>query len=169
MLSFLFLKELEFQLDEQACYDEIISKGRSVWFTAKNNPDGSLEFVKDKEGCQFYLGRLSKFPVTLSEVSKYIPDVNVENSYVTKCLPGYSMVPHKDANRSTAVIMPLGDNKGKIDFFICGKKVHTHVYSGPTLTRVDVDHSAVNTSNKIRYGITVEVPGSYLSNRLKRI
>lgn len=168
MLSFLFLKELEFQIDEQACYDEIVSKGRSVWFTAKNNPDGSLEFVKDKEGCQFYLGRLSKFPVTLSEVLKYIPDVNVENSYVTKCLPGYSMIPHKDANRSTAVIMPLGNNKGLIEFFMFGKKIHSHMYAGPTLTRVDVNHSAVNVSDAIRYSITVEIPNSYLHNYITR-
>ena len=168
MLSFLFLKKLNFQIDEQSCYDEIANKGRAVWFTAKNNPDGSLEFVKDKEGCQFYLGRLSKFPVTLSEVKKYIPDVNIENSYVTKCFPGYSMIPHKDANRSTAIIMPLGDNKGKIDFFLFGKKVHTHIYTGPTLTRVDVDHSAVNASDSIRYSVTVEVPNSYLKNYFKR-
>ena len=168
MLPFLFLKELNFQVNEQTCYEEIVSKGKSIWFTAKNNPGGSLEFVKDKEGCQFYLARLSKFPLTLAEIKKHIPDVNVENSYVTKCFPGYSMIPHKDANRSTAIIMPLGNNKGKIDFFLFGKKVHTHIYTGPTLTRVDINHSAVNASDTIRYSITVEVPNSYLNNYFKR-
>lgn len=168
MLSFLFLKKLNFQISEQECRDEIASKTRSVWFTAKNNPDGSLDFVKDKEGCQFYLARIGKFPFTLSEILKYVPNINVANSYVTKCLPGYAMVPHKDANRSTAIIIPLGDNKGYIEFFVYGKVIHRHYYTGPTLTRVDINHSAVNTSDTIRYGITVEVPNSYFYNYFKK-
>lgn len=167
MFSSLFLKPLGISIDEVSCLKEIESKGRAVWFTAKNNADGSLDFVKDKEDCQFYLGRIKKFPNTLAEVQKVIPDLIVENSYVTKCFPGYTMIPHIDAGRKTAIIIPLGDNKGNISFYLAGKKVHTHTYHGATMTRVDVMHSAENPSDKIRYSITVEIPGAYLRNYLR--
>lgn len=167
MFSKLFLKPLDIHINEDVCLNEIKSKGRSVWFTARNNPDGSLDFVKDKEDCQFYLGRIKKFPNTLAEVLKVVPDLIVENSYITNCFPGYSMIPHIDAGRKTAIIIPLGDNKGEISFYMFGKKVHTHKYTGATMTRVDVEHSASNTSDQTRYSITVEIPGAYLKNYLR--
>lgn len=167
MFSKLFLKTLDIAIDENVCLEEIKTKGRNVWFTAKNNADGSLDFVKDKEDCQFYLGRIKKFPKTLSEVLKVVPELIIENSYVTNCYPGYSMIPHVDAGRKTAIIIPLGDNKGDISFYMFGKKIHTHKYTGATLTRVDVMHSAENPSDKNRYSITVEIPGAYLKNYLR--
>jgi hypothetical protein len=77
------------------------------------------------------------------------------------------MIPHKDANRETALIIPLGKNKGRISYYLFGHKFITHTYTGPLLSRVDVNHSAENDSEEIRYSITLEMPGSYLSNLIK--
>jgi hypothetical protein len=169
MISYLFAKQLNYNIDEKLCYDEIVSAPRKFWFTAKNKDDGKLQFVGDKEDCQFYVAKIAKFPNTLNEILKFIPDIMIKNSYVTKCAPGYSMEPHIDPNRETAIIIPLGSNKGDISFFYRGHKIYTYTYKGPTLTRVGVYHSATNPSaTDYRYGITVEVPGSYLANCLKR-
>ncbi len=169
MISYFFAKHLNYNINEDLCYNEISSAPRKYWFTAKNEDDGSLKFVSDKEDCQFYVARITKFPDTLNEVLKFVPDIMIKNSYVTKCAPGYSMEPHIDPNRETAIIIPLGNNKGDISFYYGGKKVYTYDYKGPTLTRVGINHSATNPSTTdYRYGITVEVPGSYLANFLKR-
>jgi hypothetical protein len=82
-------------------------------------------------------------------------------------MPGYHMVPHIDANRKTALIIPLGSNKGKLSYYVFGKKIITHTYTGPLLSRVDVHHSAENDSLDIRYSITLEIPGSYWANLIK--
>jgi hypothetical protein len=148
--------------------NEILST-RSIWFTAVNNPDGSLTFVKDKPDGKFYMARLTKFKNLSAKITELFPTANQNNSYVTKCLPGYHMVPHKDANRQTALIIPLGTNKGKLSYYLFGQKILTHTYTGPLLSRVDVDHSAENDSEDIRYSITLELPGTYLSNLIKLI
>jgi hypothetical protein len=74
------------------------------------------------------------------------------------------MIPHIDANRTTALIIPLGFNKGKISFYLGKKKIYTHVYNNPTLTRVNILHSAENDSTENRYSITIELAGSYWKN-----
>ncbi len=162
MLFYYKLKKFNIQLEE-TFLEEILAT-RSIWFTAVNNPDGSLTFVKDKPDGQFYMARLTKFKKLSKTLAQLFPTANQENSYVTKCLPGYHMVPHKDANRQTALIIPLGKNKGKLSYYFFGKKLLTHNYTGPLLSRVDIDHSAENDSDQIRYSITLEMPGSYLSN-----
>lgn len=169
MISYLFAKHLNINIDENTCVTEIEHAPRRYWFTARNNQDGSLDFVKDKDDCQFYLARLVKFPKTLEIIKNYIPDLIIKNSYVTKCLPLYTMVPHIDPGRDTAIIIPLGNNKGNISFYIFNKLIYTYQYKGPTITRVNMNHSAHNPSTTdIRYSITVEVPGSYLTNFIKR-
>lgn len=169
MISYLFAKHLNVDIDELVCINEITSAPRKYWFTAKNNKDGSLDFVKDKDDCQFYLARLSKFPKTLDIIQKHIPDLILKNSYVTKCLPMYSMIPHIDPGRETAIIIPLGKIKGSISFYLFDKKIYTYQYKGPTMTRVNINHSATNPSDTcIRYSITIEVPGSYFKNFIKR-
>jgi hypothetical protein len=165
MILFKKLKNLNPQVEEDLL-SEILST-KAVWFTAKNNKDGSLEFVLDKPDGQFYMSRLTKFTNLLETVKELYPGVNPKNSYVTKCFPGYHMVPHKDANRETALIIPLGNNKGKLSYYILGKKLITHTYTGPLLSRVNWYHSAENDSSDIRYSITLEMPGSFLSNYFK--
>lgn len=161
----LFYKKLQPIGDalEQEFLSEILSV-KSVWFTAKNNDDGSLEFVMNKPDGQFYMSRLTRFTNLLDKITKLYPEINPKNSYVTKCSPGYHMVPHKDANRETAIIVPLGKNKGKLGYYVFGKKIITHTYTGPLLSRVDRYHSAENDSSEIRYSITLEIPGSFFSN-----
>jgi hypothetical protein len=165
MIFYYPIKALDCNLENQFL-DEIL-KTRAVWFTAINNDDGSLTFVKDKPDGQFYMARLTKFKNLSKTISTLYPTANQENSYVTKCLPGYHMIPHKDANRETALIIPLGKNKGKISYYLFGHKIITHTYTGPLLSRVDVNHSAENDSEEIRYSITLEIPGSYCSNLIK--
>jgi hypothetical protein len=162
MLFYYKLKKFNTELEKSFLEEILIT--RSVWFTAVNNSDGSLTFVKDKPDGKFYMARLSKFKKLSEMLGQLFPTANQTNSYVTKCLPGYHMVPHKDANRQTALIIPLGENKGKLSYYLFGQKIITHTYTGPLLSRVDLDHSAENDSDQIRYSITLEMPGSYLSN-----
>lgn len=162
MFQWLFCKNLN-QFD-QNFLEEIKNSNTNVWWTAKNNSDGSLTFVKNKPEAQFYMARLKHFPKIVQKILEIYPNTIIDNSYATKCFPGYHMVPHIDPNRTTAIIVPLGTNKGKISFYKEKNKVHTHTYIGPTLTRVNILHSAENDSQEIRYSLTLEVPGSYLKN-----
>lgn len=162
-----FVKNLK-PFDQENKILEIIKSSidDKVWWTAKNN-NGVLTFVKDKPLGSFYLARLKRFPEIVNELLKVYPETIVENSYITKCLPRYNMIPHIDPNRNTAIVIPLGSNKGKISFYKNKYKLYTHVYKGPTLTKVNILHSAENNSDETRYGITLEVPGSYYKNYLK--
>jgi len=149
---------------EQDFIDEIKDAKKSAWMTAVQHKDGSIDFVKDKPNAGFFTARLKKFPNIVKMISNVYPDVVIEHSYVTKLLPGYRMLPHIDKNRDTAILIPLGDNKGEIEFRVLGFKIHTHQYNGPTLARVDIVHSANNTSDEIRYALTLEVPGTFKEN-----
>ena len=165
MILFKNLKPIDSSLEDEFLAEILSTK--AAWFTAKNNKDGSLEFVLNKPNGQFYMARLTKFKNLLTKVTELYPGLNPTNSYVTKCFPGYHMVPHKDANRETALIIPLGSNKGKLSYYILGKKIITHTYTGPLLSRVNWYHSAENDSPNIRYSLTLEMPGSFLSNYVK--
>ena len=165
MILYKKLKPIESTLEDEFL-SEILST-KAAWFTAKNKDDGSLEFVLNKSNGQFYMSRLTKFTNLLAKLKELYPDLNPVNSYVTKCFPGYHMVAHKDANRETALIVPLGHNKGKLSYYVMGKKILTHVYTGPVLSKVNWYHSAENDSVDIRYSITLEIPGSFLSNYFK--
>ena len=165
MILYKKLKPIESTLEDEFL-SEILST-KAAWFTAKNKEDGSLEFVLNKSNGQFYMSRLTKFTNLLAKLKELYPDLNPVNSYVTKCSPGYHMVAHKDANRETALIVPLGHNKGKLSYYVMGKKILTHVYTGPVLSKVNWYHSAENDSVDIRYSITLEIPGSFLSNNFK--
>lgn len=162
MIFYYPIKNFDSALEEEFLNEILTTK--AVWFTAVNHDDGSLTFVKDKPDAKFYMARLTKFKNLSKIISKLYPTANQENSYVTKCLPGYHMIPHKDANRETALIIPLGNNKGKLSYYFFGKKVITHNYKKPLLSRVDLFHSAENDSDQVRYSITLELPGSYFSN-----
>ena len=159
------LKKLEEPVEQSFLYEVLNTK--AVWFTAVNLPDGGLEFVRDKPDAQFFMASLTKFTSLAKKINELYPAANLENSYVTKCFPGYHMVPHIDANRQTALILPLGNNKGKLSYYFFGKKFITHHYTGPLLSRVDLYHSAENDSPNIRYSITLEIPGSFLPNYFK--
>lgn len=166
MLSHIFCKPLDDKSDNFDYMSEILST-RVIWWTAVNNPDGSLTFVKNKPDAKFFMTRITSFPKILEKMKSMYPDMVVETSYVTKCLPNYDMIPHEDANRSTAIITPIGSNKGNLSFYLAGKKVYTHVYKGPILARISATHSAENRSPDIRYSVTIGMPGSYWSNYLK--
>ena len=165
MLFFKKLNHLGPEVEAEFLLEVLSTK--SVWFTAKNLNNGSLEFVLDKPNGQFYMSRLTRFTNLVDTITELYPEANLKNSYITKCMPGYHMVPHIDANRKTALIIPLGNNKGKLSYYLFGKKIITHTYTGPLLSRVDRYHSAENDSTDIRYSITLEIPGSYWPNYVK--
>lgn len=153
---------------EQTFIEEIESVNSKVWFSALQHPDGSIDFVKNNPNSGFYTATLRRFPNIVNYISQQYPDVVIKNSYVTKMLPGYCMKPHIDKNRDTVILMPLGENKGEIDFYILNFKCHTHVYTCPILARVDKLHAANNTStDTIRYALTLEIPGTYNENKHK--
>lgn len=149
---------------ENIFLDEIKSLDKNIWFTAKNTGNYKLDFVKDKPQASFYLARIKKFPKILKFVQETFPEAIIPNSYITKCDPGYSMEKHIDAGRETAIIIPLGENKGIINFYIKDFLISKCRYKGPTLSRVDVVHSAVNISDQTRYSLTIEIKGSYWEN-----
>jgi hypothetical protein len=165
MLFFKKLKPVGTEVEDEFLSEILATK--SVWFTAKNLDDGSLEFVLNKPNGQFYMSRLIRFTKLVDKITELYPEANLKNSYITKCMPGYHMVPHLDANRKTALIIPLGNNKGKLSYYVFGKKIISHTYTGPLLSRVDRYHSAENDSLDIRYSITLEIPGSFWSNYFK--
>jgi hypothetical protein len=168
MYKNIFCKDLPELGVEQELLSEVLDAGDKIWWTAKNNSDGSLTFVKDKPSGGFYLSRLKRFPNAVKSILDFYPDAIIENSYFTKCLPNYTMIPHIDPGRHTAIIVPLGSNMGRISFYYKDFKLYTHTYKGPTLTRVNILHSAENTSNVPRYALTIEVPGSYFRNYISR-
>lgn len=152
---------------ENVFLEDLKNSKRSAWMTANQSSDGSITFLHDKPDAGFFIARLKKFPKIVEIVSSLYPEVVVENSYATKLLPGYSMLPHIDKNRTTAIVIPLGSNKGELVHKIFGITVNTHIYTSPSLTRVDVNHGANNTSDQIRYALTIEVPGTYYQNYSK--
>jgi hypothetical protein len=162
-----FYKNLKsFSVPEDEFLDEIKSSD-VVWFTAKNQDNYDLNFVKDKSNGNFYLSKLKNFPKIKEFVEKNIPNSVVKNSYITRCNPRYTMEKHIDANRETAIIIPLGSNKGILNFYYKNIIISSCKYRGPILSRVDVIHSAENTSDEVRYSISVEVTGSYFHNFFK--
>jgi hypothetical protein len=163
----IFYKHLKFfSVPEEEFLEEIISSN-VPWFTAKNQENYDLNFVKNKDKGSFFLSKLKNFPKIKEYMEKNIPNVVVKNSYVTKCFPRYEMEKHIDANRETAIIMPLGNNKGILNFYYKDLVISRCVYKGPILSKVDVIHSAVNTSDEIRYSISIELSGSYAHNYFK--
>jgi len=149
---------------EDAFLEEIKNSKSYYWITADGMPDGSIGFMKDREGAGFFTARLKRFPKIVEVIKQLYPHVNVNNSYVTKMLPRYVMKMHIDKNRDTAILIPLGSNKGQLTHAMYGFKFNTHTYTGPTLARVDIPHSANNSSDEIRYALTLETPGTFKEN-----
>lgn len=157
------LKPISPALEEDFIMD--IKNGRqSMWIAADGMPDGSIGFIRDKGNAGFLTAKLKRFPNIVTMISQLYPNVNIDNSYVTQLKPRYVMKMHIDKNRDTAILLPLGSNKGELTHSLFGIKFNTHVYTGPALARVDVPHSASNTSDEIRYALTLEVPGSFREN-----
>lgn len=149
---------------EDAFLAEIKNSKSYYWITADGMPDGSIGFMKDREGAGFFTARLKRFPKIVNVIKQLYPQVNINNSYVTKMLPRYVMKMHIDKNRDTAILIPLGSNKGQLNHAIYGIKINKHIYTGPALARVDIPHSADNTSDDIRYALTLETPGTFKEN-----
>lgn len=165
MLDFLFFKKLNsISLDDETMFLDEIQSSKPLWMTANQKDDKNIDFIKDKPNAGFFICRLKRFPKTVERLVELFPNANIDNSYITKLLPGYRMLPHKDKNRYVAAIIPLGNNKGEINYYVFNKIVCHHEYDGPILSRVDVDHSAYNSSNTERLSITLEIKGSYFEN-----
>lgn len=143
---------------------DIKNSRNSIWIAADGMSDGTIGFVRDKGNAGFLTAKLKRFPNIVTMIRQLYPNVNIDNSYVTQLKPRYVMKMHTDKNRDTAILLPLGLNKGELTHSLLGFKFNTHVYAGPTLARVDIPHSASNTSDEIRYALTLEVPGSFREN-----
>ena len=81
MILFKKLKPINPVLEDEFLAE--IQSTKAAWFTAKNNEDGSLEFVLNKPNGQFYMARLTKFTNLLAKVTEFYPGLNPTNSYVT--------------------------------------------------------------------------------------
>lgn len=160
----IFFKQLSLHINETLCLEEIASASRKVWFAGIQQKN-QITFKKPGADTKFFLSGLKNFPLIAKEINKFVPNYVFENSYITKCMPRYSMIPHKDKGRNNAIIIPLGTNKGTISYYMFNKKVFTHIYTGPILSRVNIDHSASNLSyTEPRYSITLELEGGFYKN-----
>lgn len=157
------LKPLNPLLEQEFIYDIKNSKPY-IWIAADGMSDGTIGFMKDRGNAGFLTAKLKRFPNIVQVIRELYPNVNINNSYVTKLMPRYEMKTHIDKNRETAILVPLGENKGTISHSIYGFRINTHTYTGPALARVDIPHSANNTSDEIRYALTLEAPGSFKEN-----
>lgn len=150
--------------DMEEMFVEELRGGKTYfWITADGRSDGTIGFLKTKTNPGFFTAKLKRFPKIVEAIKKMYPTVNIDNSYATKLMPRYVMKMHVDKNRDTAILIPLGSNKGTLSHLL-DDKLTEHVYTGPALARVDIPHSASNTSDEIRYALTLEVPGSFEEN-----
>lgn len=163
-----FIKELNFKIDEDLCYDEISNASDSVWISTLATGKDGFEFTRDKTNCNFFVGKLYRFPKTLQEIKNQNIEFNLEKSYITRCNPRYISTLHIDKGRTSAIIIPIGQNKGEIVFKLSNDFEYKHTYTGPTLTKVDIPHGPINTSDSIRYSITLDIPGDYTENYNKK-
>ena len=168
MNNLLYFKKLSSKLNEDFALNEIMSCSKNVWWGASDEyKNGTPVFNKGTTQTKFFMSRIENFPDLTAELIKLYPCIVVKNSYVTKCKPRYQMIPHIDKGRSTAIIMPLGKNKGQLCFYQGSQVVRTVNYTSPILANVSKMHSAINNSDTDRYSITIEVSGSYYLNLVK--
>lgn len=163
-----FIKELNFKIDEELCYNEISNAANSVWISTVATENDGFEFIREKSNSNFFVGKLHRFPKTLLEIQNQNIEFNLEKSYITKCNPRYISTLHIDKGRNSAIIIPIGRNKGEIIFKPADDIEYRHTYTGPTLTKVDIPHGPINTSDSIRYSITLDIPGDYAENYNKK-
>lgn len=79
-------------------------------------------------------------------------DFDIEKSHITKIEPGGSLPWHKDYNRSKALLIPIGVNKGKLHY-----ENEELVYLGPTVIITNKLHRIVNNTDFHRYSIQLHL------------
>ena len=70
-----FIKELNFKIDEELCYDEISNAANSVWISTVATENDGFEFIRDKSNSNFFVGKLHRFPKTLLEIQNQNRDI----------------------------------------------------------------------------------------------
>ena len=130
-------------------HDEKIITRKNKWGHINFDYNGA------KTNCKMYSAFLSDYwDLFLSvepRLSQFNP--NLKKSWITKTKPGGGIFPHIDHQRKSNLLIPLGKNKGKVNFHLhyTLPPFRTYEYTGPTIIRTNVTHSAYNTSSEDRY------------------
>lgn len=155
----LLYKTIKIDMDEEAIIKVLSSELRGwIGFSLDLN-NSSLQIGRVSEG-GYYAKRWTQVE---EKIKPYIDLSHVnfdpEKSLVSKTGPGGFARPHVDLERSRALLIPLGDNKGRLTFHIPYKRlpIWQHHYTGPTLIRSNVLHSMVNDSEKERYCMQLHI------------
>jgi hypothetical protein len=151
---------------EELEYIKLIEERHAPWFMGIGD-QANFKIVRSRIVDPFGFANLKYFPDIANRVSEKIPEAIIEHSYVSRTMPFKELERHVDKNRKAAIIVPLGPYKGSITYYPFDKYTHSHNYTGPVLSRVDVPHSVQNNSDSIRYSLTIEIPGSYWKNLFK--
>ena len=168
MNKLFYFKKISSKINEEFALNEILSCRKNVWWGASDEyKNGTPVFNKGNAHTKFFMSRIENFPELTKELVKLYPQMVIKNSYVTKCKPWYQMIPHIDKGRETAIIMPLGKNKGQLYFYQDSEVIQTVNYTSPILANVSKMHSALNNSDTDRYSITIEVSGPYYLNLVR--
>jgi hypothetical protein len=155
----LLYKTIKLDIDEQAIIKVLSNELRGWVGFSLDTENSSLQIGRVSEG-GYYAKRWTQVEeklkpyIDLSQI-----DFDPEKSLVSKTGPGGFAKPHYDLGRSVALLIPLGDNKGKLTFHMPYRHlpIWQHQYTGPTLIRSTVLHSMLNTSKKERYCIQLHI------------
>ena len=129
------------------------------WVITRKDRVGHINFNhKGKEtNCGMYSAFLSDYWDLLLALSPNIENFkpNLKKSWITKTVPGGGIFPHIDYKRRSSTLLPLGDNKGVVNyhFHYSLPPFCTIAYTGPTRIRTNVTHSSINKSSSSRYVI----------------
>ena len=152
------IKKINYKLNEEVLLSLITTIDEwTPWVITRKNKWGHINFDYNgaKTNCKMYSAFLSDYwDLFLSvepRLSQFNP--NLKKSWITKTKPGGGIFPHIDHQRKSNLLIPLGKYKGKVNFHLhyTHPPFRTYAYTGPTIIRTNVTHSAYNTSSEDRY------------------
>ena len=156
----LLTQSINIKCDEEALL-RIITKitDWTPWVIERKDKVGHITFNYNGEetNCGMYSAFLSDywdlFRAVSPDIEKFKP--NLKKSWITKTIPGGGIFPHIDYKRRSSTLLPLGNNKGVVNyhFHYSLPSFYTFSYTGPTRIRTNITHSAKNNSSTNRYVI----------------
>ena len=154
----LLTEKIKINCDDDALL-KIITKitDWTPWVITRKDKLGHINFNYNGEqtNCGMYSAFLSDYWDLLLSVSpdleKFKP--NLKKSWITKTIPNGGIFPHIDYQRRSSTLLPLGKNKGVVNyhFHYSLPPFCTIKYKGPTRIRTNITHSSINKSTEPRF------------------
>lgn len=164
-----YCRPIDIDLDEHSILHILKNHNRWIgWIWT----DSGLVFGRKATDDAAYSAQLHKL---WDKLDPYINlnghEVDLTKSHASKLSAGCWLHTHVDIERRFAIIIPLGDNKGSIEFYEevdSPKPIVVYPYKGPTLINAAVPHKITNNSDHTRYAIQLHCSQAY-NNQLERI